>query len=342
MAKMYFDDDADISFVADSTVCIVGFGNQGRSQALNLRDGGVKVIVGSQRDRSYDQAVEDGFEVFPVREAVAMADVIFILVPDEVMPAVFDADIAPGLEPGNMIVFASGYNIAFGLITPAPELDVAMIAPRMIGSGVRETYLSGVGFPSLIAVEQAATEHALERTLALCKGIGSTRMGVIVSSFMEEATVDLFAEQVGFLYAVRRYCEVLVEAGCSPEVAMLEFYASGEGVVTAEAYRDIGLWDQITLHSRTSQFGQEVTAKLAEDEEAAERVRLRGIIDNIQNGQFAQAWSAEQQAGFPEFDRVRAENMAHEMRTAERDLYRILGRDPVGGADDSVQADSDQ
>jgi ketol-acid reductoisomerase len=329
MAKMYFDDDADLSFATGDTVCIVGFGNQGRSQALNLRDSGVNVIVGSQRDRSYQQAVSDDFEVFPVADAVAKADVIFILVPDEVMPAVFEADIAPGLEAGNMIVFASGYNIAFGLITPAADVDVVMIAPRMIGSGVRETYLSGVGFPSLIAVEQAATDHALERTLALCKGIGSTTMGVIVSSFMEESVVDLFAEQVGFLYAIRRYCEALVQAGCSPEVAMLEFYASGEGVLTAEAYRDIGLWDQITLHSRTSQYGQEVTSKLPAADEAAERTRLKGIIENIQNGKFAEAWSAEQQAGFPEFDRVRGENMAHEMRTAERELYRVLGREPA-------------
>jgi ketol-acid reductoisomerase len=217
-----------------------------------------------------------------------------------------------------------------------------MVAPRMIGSGVRETFLSGVGFPSLIAVEQAATDHALDRTLALCKGIGSTKMGVIVSSFMEEATVDLFAEQVGYLYAVRRYCEVLVEAGCSPEVAMLEFYASGEGVVTAEAYRDIGLWDQITLHSRTSQYGQEVTAKLSDDAEAAERERLMGIIDHIQSGEFAAEWSTEQQAGFPEFDRVRAANMAHEMRAAERNLYRILGREvdsEVGSEVDSETGD---
>jgi len=333
MAKMYFDDDADISFVADNTACIVGFGNQGRAQALNLRDSGVKVIVGSQPDRSFDQAVSDGFEVLPVADAVVRADVVFILVPDEVMPSVYETDIAPGLEAGNMIVFASGYNIAFGLITPSPDVDVVMIAPRMIGSGVRDTFVSGVGFPSLIAVEQAATDHALERTLALCKGIGSTKMGVIVSSFMEETTVDLFAEQVGFLYAVRRYCEVLVQAGCSPEVAMLEFYASGEGIKTAEAYRDIGLWDQITLHSRTSQYGQEVTSKLSEADEAAERTRLREIIDNIQNGTFAEAWTAEQRAGFPEFDRIRRENMAHDMRRAERELYRVLGREPANEAE---------
>ncbi|MDE0169932.1 MAG: ketol-acid reductoisomerase [bacterium] len=331
MARMYFDGDADLGHLDAREVCIVGYGNQGRSQALNLRDSGVVVIVGSRRDRSYERALADGFDVFPVAEAVRKAQVVFFLVPDEVMPEVFERDIAPGLRRDDMLVFASGYNIAFDLITPPADVDVVLIAPRMIGSGVRETFISGEGFPSLIAVHQDASGLAGQRTLALCKGIGSTTMGVIESSFIEEATVDLFAEQVGYLYAVRRYCEVLVEAGCSPEVAMLEFYASGEGIETAKAYRDIGLWDQITLHSRTSQYGQEVTARLSPEDEEAERARLRGVISRIQDGSFAREWAAEQHAGFPEFERVRKLNMGHEMRAAERRLYRVLGRIPERG-----------
>ena len=323
---MFFDDDADPAHIRGRVIAVVGFGNQGRAQALNLRDSGLEVIVGSRPDSSYEQAASDGFEVVPVAEAVSRADVIFFLVPDEVMPEVFERDIRAGLRAGDMLVFASGYNIAFNLITPPPETDVVLIAPRMIGAGVRETYLNGRGFPSLVAVHQAATDLAWERTLALCRAIGSTRMGVIESSFLEEATVDLFAEQVGYLYAVRRCCEVLVEAGCSPEAAMLEFYASGELVETSKAYRDLGLWDQITLHSRTSQYGQEVTARLTAEDEEAERERLRGIIARIQDGTFARNWSAEQAAGFPEFHRVRSGNMAHPMRAAERRLYRVLGR----------------
>lgn len=328
MARMYFEQDSDLRHVAGQTVCIVGYGNQGRSQALNMRDSGLSVIVGSRRDESYEAARQDGFEVLPVGEAVARSDITFLLVPDEVMPQVFERDIAPNLSAGDMVVFASGYNIAFDLIEPPADVDVVLIAPRMIGAGVRDTYLSGEGFPSLIAVHRDATGTAFERMLALCEGIGSARMGVIESSFLEEATVDLFAEQVGYLYAVRRYCEVLVEAGCSPEVAMLEFYASGEGIETAKAYRDIGLWDQIPLHSRTSQYGQEVTARLSPDEEEAERSRLRKVISHIQDGSFAREWSAEQRAGFPEFDRIRELNMAHEMRKAERRLYEVLGRLP--------------
>ena len=328
MTRMYFEEDSDLRHLDGQTICIVGYGNQGRSQALNMRDSGLNVMVGSRRDASYRTALQDGFAVFEVDEAVARSDVIFLLVPDEVMPQVFEQDIAANLAPGAMLVFASGYNITFGLINPPSDVDVVMIAPRMIGAGVRDTYLSGKGFPSLIAVHQAATETAFERMLALCEGIGSTRMGVIESSFLEETTVDLFAEQVGFLYAVRRYCEVLVEAGCSPEAAMLEFYASGEGIETAKAYRDLGLWDQITLHSRTSQYGQEVTSLLSPKEEESERARLRAIISHIQDGSFAREWTAEQEAGFPEFNRVRAQNMAHEMRAAERRLYKVLGRTP--------------
>ena len=331
MARMYFEEDSDLRHLADQTICIVGYGNQGRAQALNMRDSGLSVIVGSRRDTSYETALQDGFSVFGVDEAVARADVIFLLVPDEVMAQVFCQDIAPNLAPGDMLVFASGYNIAFGLIQPPSDIDVVLIAPRMIGAGVRDTYLSGEGFPSLVAVHHSATETAFERMLALCEGIGSAKMGVIESSFLEETTVDLFAEQVGFLYAVRRYCEVLVEAGCSPEAAMLEFYASGEGIETARAYRDIGLWDQITLHSRTSQYGQEVTSRLSPEDEETERARLRAIISHIQDGSFAREWTAEQQAGFPEFNRVRDLNMAHEMREAERKLYKVLGRIPDDG-----------
>ncbi len=330
MARMYFEEDSDLRHLTGQTICIVGYGNQGRSQALNMRDSGIEVIVGSRRDSSYQTALQDGFAVFPVDEAVERSDVIFLLVPDEVMPQVFEEDIGPHLASGSMLVFASGYNITFGLIAPPSDTDVVLIAPRMIGAGVRDTYLSGEGFPSLIAVHQAATETAFERMLALCEGIGSAKMGVIESSFLEETTVDLFAEQVGFLYAVRRYIEVLVEAGCSPESAILEFYASGEGIETARAYRDIGLWDQITLHSRTSQYGQEVTSRLSPDEEETERDRLRAIISHIQDGSFAREWSAEQRAEFPEFNRVRAQNMAHKMRAAERNLYQVLGRIPAG------------
>ena len=326
MADWYFDENADLSAIADETVAIIGYGNQGRSQALNLRDSGAKVIVGSRSDDSAKQSLDDGFEVLPLTEAAARARILFLLLPDEVMPAVYAEHVEPSLEAGDMLVFASGYNVHFKHIVPPAEVDVALIAPRMIGQGVRDHFLNGESFPSLIAVGQDATGRALDRTLALCKGIGSTKMGVFMSSFEEETVVDLFAEQVGGLYAIRRFYDALVGAGCSPEAVLLELYASGEGIATATAYRDLGLWEQITLHSRTSQYGQEVTARLGPEEQKGEMERLSAIIEHIKDGGFAKSWSAEQAAGCSEFEAVRDENLSHPMVQEERKLYRLLGR----------------
>jgi len=326
MAKMYFDEDADLSVLAGKVIGIFGYGNQGRSQALNMRDSGMQVIVGSRQDPSYDQAVEDGFDIYPIPEAASRSDVLFLLIPDEVMPSVYETEIAAGLKAGDVLVFASGYNINYGYLRPPADVDVVMVAPRMIGHGVREMFLNGEGFPSLIAVEQDASGMAMARTLALCKAIGSTRMGAIESSFEEETIVDLFSEHTSELHAIRRAFEVLVEAGCSPEVVILEMYASGERISTARAYRDMGLWAQITTHSRTSQYGQEFVAPLSSEEEAHEKNRLRRIVENIRNGAFAEQWREEQENGLKEFDRVRAENLQHPLVRAERELYRKLGR----------------
>jgi ketol-acid reductoisomerase len=326
MAKIYLDEDADLTLLTDKTVGIFGYGNQGRSQALNLRDSGVNVIIGSIHDRSYEQAIEDGFEVFDLSEAASRSDFLFLLIPDEIMPAVFDEHLAAGVEPGNSLVFASGYNITYKLIKHPETVDILMLAPRMVGHGVREMYLNGEGFPSLIAVDQDASGQALERCLALAKGIGSTSMGALMSSFREETLIDLFAEQVGGAYAIRRYFEVLTEAGCGPEAILLEFYASGEIISIARAYRDMGLWAQMGTHSRTSQYGQEVTSQLTDEQEQAAKEPLREVIKNLENGSFAKEWSAEQKAGFPVWNQVREDNLQHPMVLAERELYRKLGR----------------
>ena len=326
MAEWYFDKDADLKAIENKTVGIFGYGNQGQSQALNLRDCGQRVIVGSREDNSHALAQKDGFDVFPLSQAAAEADILFLLVPDEVMPAIFDEHIAGNLSAGDVLVFASGYNIHFGHIQPPDSVDVVMIAPRMIGKGVRDTFVSGEGFPSLIAVQQDASGEALNRTLALSKGIGSTKMGVIMSSFEEETIVDLFSEQTGWLYSIRRAFDALVEAGCTPETVLLELYASGEGLEIHRALRDIGLWKQLPLHSRTSQYGQEVTSRLSAESEEAARNQLRDVINHIRSGAFDKEWQAEQNNDFTEFDAVRHQNMEHPIIKTERDLYRILGR----------------
>ena len=326
MTKMYFNDYADLSYLGGKVIGIIGYGNQGRSEALNLRDSGLDVMVGSRRDPSYDQAVEDGFPIYALTEAAKRADLLFLLIPDEIMPEIYQEDVDAGLEEGDVLVFASGYNITFDFLKPPKFVDVVMVAPRMIGRGVREMYLNNEGFPSLISVEQDASGVALERTLVLSKGIGSTKMGAIMSSFAEETTTDLCTEHPGKLYSIRRYFDVLVEAGCRPEVVLLELYASGEGISTARSYRDLGLWEQITTHSRTSQYGQETIGQLSPDEEAVEKKRLRRIIENIRNGKFAKHWMEEQLNGYPVFNQIREENLIHPMVRAERKLYHILRR----------------
>jgi ketol-acid reductoisomerase len=325
MAKIYRDGDARLGDLDGRTVGIIGYGNQGRSQAQNLRDSGVKVVVGSPRDQSAGQAEADGFAVFSVAEATATADIVFLLVPDEILPQLYRTDIAPSLAAGNLLVFASGYNIAFGLIKPPAEVDVVMIAPRMIGRGVRETYLAGRGFPTLVAVGQDASGKAHALMLALAKAIGSTRMGAAQSSFEEETIVDLFTEHCGDVYYVRAKFEALLEAGIDADVALLELYASGEPVEVWAAVRDLGLWGQMRLHSRTSQYGQQVVALRHFDWDGL-RDQFRSILNDIRSGAFAAEWGREMEGGLKTLIATTDKNLQHPMESAEDHLYPELGR----------------
>jgi ketol-acid reductoisomerase len=326
MARAFFDGDADLSLLAGRTVGILGYGNQGRSQALNLRDSGVTVLVGNQRDASFERAVADGFDVYDLPGAAARSDVVALLIPDEVMPVIFRDAVAPHAHDGTLLILASGYNLYFGSIAPPPFVDVAMVAPRMIGTGVRETFVRGEGFPSLFSVEQDHSGHALELALAYAKGIGSTRAGVFLSSAEEETVCDLFNEHVGYVYELRRFYEVLTEAGYSPEAALLEFYVSGEEMELARAHAYMGLFHQLVLHSQTSQYGQLVTGKPSSERDEAEKERLRAVIDNIRSGRFARDWAVEQQTGLPSFRRAQQDGLSHPMIEEERKLFEALGR----------------
>jgi len=307
MTTVYHDEDADLGALASEQVAVIGYGNQGRSQALNLRDSGLRVIVGNIGDAARARAAAEGFEVHDVAAAAARADVAMLLIPDEVMPEVYAQEVAPRLRPGACVSFASGYNVAFGLIAPDARLDVVLVAPRMIGPGVRDRYVEGGGFPSFVGVHQDATGRAKARLLALARGIGSTRAGCLEMTMAAEAHLDLFTEQgFGPLFGqvLRQSIELLVEQGYPPEAVLMELCLSGELAYTAQRFVDTGIIAQMDFHSHTSQYGSMTRSARLMDMDL--KPRLLAALDDIRSGAFAREWSAEQAAGLPLFTQMKA------------------------------------
>ena len=334
MARFYFDKDADLKHLDGRTVAIIGYGNQGRSQALNMRDSGIQVLVGSPCDNSARRAKKDGFEVCSIAEAAQKADILFMLLPDEVMPKVYEESIAPHLRANMVLNFSHGYNIHYKKIVPPSNVDIILIGPRMIGQAVRDTFVNGIGYPSLVAVEQDGSGNAQNLMLALSKAIGTTKMGAIESSFREETEIDLFSEQSGDFYVLKNMFEALVEAGYDRDVVLMEMYASGELSEIFGAVRDIGLAHQLKLHSRTSQYGQVITAKRFSDEPAIKQ-QFTDVINHIKSGDFEKEWTAEEAAGYENLLKDTNGILAHPMQETENRVYKLLGR----RNEDLVEAD---
>jgi len=323
--KFYSDEDAELSLLEGKTVGFVGYGNQGRSQALNLRDSGVSVIVGNPCDSYADQAKQDGMEVVTIAEAVRRSDIIPILIPDELQPDVYAKEIAPNLRPGQALDFAHGYNIHFGLIRPPAEVDVILVAPRMIGVQVRRSFELGGGVPAFVGVWQDATKTAWDTALAFAKGIGATRAGVIPSTFQEETELDLFSEQALWpvmLGSIVASFELLVTLVYSPEAVVMELYGSGEG---AEVFREMvhtGFFRQMKFHSQTSQYGMLTSfGKLSSDDL---KQNFQAALDRIRSGTFAREFLAEQRQGYPVFRRLREQAIQHPLNDAEDRLRPVL------------------
>jgi ketol-acid reductoisomerase len=319
-ATVYRDEDADLALVRSRRVAVVGYGNQGSAQALNLRDSGVRELRVGNRDDAYrEQALRDGFEVLAIPDAVRWGQVVLLLIPDEDQPAVFAEQVAPNLDGDDALVVASGYNVAFGLLDVPEGVDVVMVAPRMIGAGVRERYRRGEPYPCFVSVERDASGGALALALSLAKGIGATRGGAIGSSAREEAALDLFSEQAVWpviLATFRSAYEVLHEAGFSDEAILNELYLSKEPAEVFERIAEQGLFGQLPLHSHTSQFGQ--LRALAADDGRWLAERFRSVLhDAILSGRFASEWSAEQEAGLAHLERLRAEAEASPIAQAE-------------------------
>ena len=339
-ARMYYDADADPSALDGQTVAIIGYGSQGHAHALNLRDSGVDVVVGlAAGSRSRVLASEAGLRVADVADAVRGADVVMMLVPDTAQRGVYDAEIAPNLRPGRLLMFAHGFNIHFGLIDPPGGIDVGMVAPKGPGHLVRSVYVEGGGVPALFAVHRDATGTARARVLAYARALGATRAGVLETTFAEETETDLFGEQAvlcgGVSNLVKNGFETLVEAGYQPELAYFEVMHELKLIVDL-MYRG-GLNFMRFSVSDTAEFGDYVSGPRIID--AHVRETMRQVLREIQDGSFAQRWIAENEAGRSEFGRMRRADQNHQIERVGAELRsRMRWLDPVEVRPEQAQA----
>ena len=329
-ATIFYNDDADLSLVQGRTVAIIGYGSQGHAHALNLRDSGVKVIVGlAEGSKSRAKAEAEGLRVATVAEAAAEADVIMILTPDQVQAKVYAESIEPNLKPGNALFFAHGFNIRFGYITAPEGVDVAMVAPKGPGHTVRREYEAGRGVPALVAVEKDASGEALALALSYAKALGATRAGVIKTTFTEETESDLFGKQAvlcGSTSQLVQYgFEVLTEAGYQPEIAYFEVLHELKLIV--DLMIEGGIAKQRWSISDTAEYGDYVSGPRVISPEVKEN--MKAVLADIQSGAFAKRFMDDQAAGAPEFKALRAQGESHPIEATGRKLRELFSWNTV-------------
>ncbi len=325
MATIYYEKDTDRSALAGDKIAVLGFGSQGHAHSQNLHDSGFDVRVGLRPDSSSRAAAEDaGLRVLDTADAVREADVVMCLLPDTSHAEVYAQDIAPNLEAGNMLMFAHGFSVHFGTVTPPADVDVTMIAPKGPGHLVRRTYVEGNGTPGLVAVQQDASGKALQRALAYGAGIGCAKPGIIGTTFKEETETDLFGEQTvlcgGVSSLIKSGFDTLVEAGYQPEIAYFECLHELKLII--DLIYEGGLsWMRYSV-SDTAEWGDYQSGPRVVDEEA--RGTMKQILAEIQDGTFATRWIAEADAGFPEFLRLRREARSSQLEDVGRELRRMM------------------
>ncbi|CAM3668258.1 ketol-acid reductoisomerase [Marinicrinis lubricantis] len=322
--NMYYEKDADLSVLQGKTIAIIGYGSQGHAQAQNLRDSGLSVIIGLRPGKSWDTAVNDGFEVVAVDEAARRADVIQILMPDEIQARVYKEQIAPNMKKGAAIMFSHGFNVHFGQIVPDKDTDVFLVAPKSPGHMVRRTYVEGFGVPGLIAVEQDASGKAKEIGLAYAKGIGCTRAGVIETTFKEETETDLFGEQAvlcgGVSALVKAGFETLTEAGYAPEMAYFECLHELKLIV--DLMYEGGLASMRHSISNTAEYGDYVTGpRVVTDETKKE---MKKVLEDIQQGKFARDFILENQSGNAFMTATRRNEAEHPIEQVGSQLRELM------------------
>ncbi|XCB29612.1 ketol-acid reductoisomerase [Arcanobacterium hippocoleae] len=325
MAKVYYDQDANLEVLQGKKVAVIGYGSQGHAHALNLRDSGVSVVVGLREgSKSIPKAVEQGLEVASVEEAVKQADVVMILAPDQYQRTIYTEQIEPNLKPNAALFFAHGFNIRFGYIKPGAGHDVCMVAPKGPGHTVRRQFVEGRGVPNIVAVEQDASGNAWDLAFAYAKAIGGTRAGVIKTTFTEETETDLFGEQTvlcgGISKLIQYGFETLTEAGYQPEIAYFEVLHEMKLIV--DLINEGGLSKMRWSISDTAEYGDYVSGPRVITPDVKEN--MKAVLDDIQNGVFAKRFIDDQNAGAPEFKDLRSAGEGHEIEKVGVELRKMF------------------
>ena len=325
MAKMYYDQDANLDLLKGKTIAIIGYGSQGHAHAQNLRDSGLTVIVGQRPgSANYQAAINDGFKPISAAEATKQADFIQILAQDQFQAIIYNNDIAPNLTAGKALIFSHGFSIHFHQIVPPQDIDVFMVAPKGPGHLVRRVYTEGAGVPALIAVHQNATGKAKEFALAYAKGIGATRAGVLETTFREETETDLFGEQVvlcgGTAELVKAGFDTLVEAGYQPEIAYFECLHELKLIV--DLMYEGGIARMRYSISDTAEYGDFMVGKRIITEET--RKEMKKVLAEIQSGRFAKEFILENQAGRPVLNSLRKIEAEHPIEIVGKKLREMM------------------
>lgn len=325
MARIFYEKDADPAFLAGKTVAVIGYGSQGHAHALNLRDSGIKVVVGLQRSsRRWDKVAADGLAIMEVEEAVKVADIIMVLVPDEIQAALYKSKIAPFLTSGKALAFAHGFNIHFGQIEPGKDIDIFMVAPKGPGHLVRRMYKEKFGVPALLAIYQDSTGNCWNIGMAYAKGIGSARAGVIETTFKEETETDLFGEQAvlcgGVTQLIQSGFETLVEAGYQPEIAYFECLHELKLIV--DLIYEGGIGRMRYSISNTAEYGDLTRGPRIVDERTKQE--MKKILSEIQTGEFAREWILENQAGRPVFKAKERMGTEHQIEKVGASLRSMM------------------